>query len=136
MVHNAMVARELSKLMLLSWNIEEQKGRPLNDMMTRVYPGITKYSLIRLKLMHQCRVTNYFIYMQLLHDVMTMQVVITKHANLSGTWESHVNEAKDYLPGRDCLLKEAAKRETKLEELVTLHDSQKDREPIIRVLEV
>lgn len=47
-VHDATVARELSKLMLFPRDVEEQKGHSLNDMMIGVYLDITRVSTSRL----------------------------------------------------------------------------------------
>lgn len=46
MVHDTTIAWELSKIMLLPLDVEEQRGHNLNDMMTRVYPSITKVSTL------------------------------------------------------------------------------------------
>lgn len=68
-----------------------------------------------------------------LHDMTIMRVAITKYTDLNSTRKSRLKEAKDRVAGCDHWL-EATKRETKLE-LVTLRNSQNDRETTIRVLE-
>lgn len=48
MVHDAIVIRKLSKLLLLSWDVEKRKGYSLDNVMTGVYPGIVRVSTSQL----------------------------------------------------------------------------------------
>lgn len=101
--------------------MEEQKGLSLDNVMIGVYLDIMRVST-SLLCSSQFNFFIFFIFMQLLHDVMTMRVVITKYANLGNTWKSWLKEADDRMAGCNHRLKEVAKWEAKLEELVTLRN--------------
>lgn len=47
-VHDVIVTRELSKLMLLPQDVKEQKGHSLNDVIASIYPGIVRVSISQL----------------------------------------------------------------------------------------
>lgn len=61
--------------------------------------------------------------MQLLHDVTTMRVAITKYVDLSSIWKSWLKEEDDYMASYYYQLKEVTEQEAKLEEFVTIHNS-------------